>query len=119
MLQCGRLAYSHPNLNKHLSSLSPTQGTLLTAAFRSTTINSKDLAQDETLRSRQVKPTFTMSASTTEALTSLTTAPQIKELKSGFGVVVDGLDFAEGVTKESCRLVEELVKKVNTPPISL
>lgn len=54
-----------------------------------------------------------MSVNTTETVTSVTTAPQIQELKSGFGVVVDGFDFAQGVTKESCRLVEELVNKVS------
>lgn len=54
-----------------------------------------------------------MSANATETVTSLPTAPQIQELKSGFGVAVDGLEFAEGVTKESCRLLDELVKKVS------
>lgn len=54
-----------------------------------------------------------MSANATETVTSLSPAPQIRELKSGFGVALDGLEFAEGVTKESCRLIEELVKKVS------
>lgn len=60
-----------------------------------------------------------MSANATETVTSIATAPRIQELKSGFGVVVEGLGFAEGVTKESCRLVEELVKKVSTLAITL
>lgn len=55
-----------------------------------------------------------MSTTTIKTGTPLTTRPQIKELKSGFGVVVDGLDFAEGITKESCCLLEELVKKVKS-----
>lgn len=54
-----------------------------------------------------------MSATTIETVTSITRHPQIKEFKPGFGVVVDGLDFSEGVTKESCCLVKELVTKVN------
>ena len=54
-----------------------------------------------------------MSATTIETVTSLTRHHQIKELKPGFGVVVDGLDFSEGVTKESCCLVKKLVTKVN------
>lgn len=58
-------------------------------------------------------------SATTEMVTSLTTAPQIKQLKPGFGVVVEGLNFAEGVTEESCHLVEELVKKVNILAITL
>ncbi|KAK7736324.1 hypothetical protein SLS63_003301 [Diaporthe eres] len=52
-----------------------------------------------------------MSANATETVMSLATAPRIQELKSGFGVVVEGLDFAGGITKESRRLVEDLVKK--------
>lgn len=60
-----------------------------------------------------------MSASTVETVASLTARPQIKELKPGFGVVVDGLDFAEGVTMETCCLVEELVKKVKLLAITL
>lgn len=60
-----------------------------------------------------------MSATTADIVTSLTTAPQVKEMKAGFGVEVDGLDFAKGITKERCRLVEELVKKVNVPAMNL
>lgn len=60
-----------------------------------------------------------MAATTIETVTLLTTRPQIKELNPGFGVVVDGLNFAERVTKESCCLIEELVKKVKLLVITL
>lgn len=60
-----------------------------------------------------------MPANIKEIVTSLNTTSRIQELKSGFGVVVDGFDSAEGVTKESCRLVEELVKKVSMLAITL
>ncbi|KAJ0117405.1 lpha-ketoglutarate-dependentdichlorophenoxyacetate dioxygenase [Diaporthe amygdali] len=52
-----------------------------------------------------------MSATTKTVTLVTTTAPQIKQLKPCFGVVVEGFDFAEDVTEESYHLVEELVKK--------
>lgn len=60
-----------------------------------------------------------MSTAGTGIATSLAPAHQIRELKSGFGVLVEGLNFAQGVTKESCRLVDELVQKVNIVAITL
>lgn len=64
-----------------------------------------------------------MSTTSTGVATSLATAHQTKELKPGFGVLVEGLDFAQGATKESRHLVDELVKKVNifaiTPTTSM
>ncbi|KAG6360938.1 hypothetical protein INS49_012006 [Diaporthe citri] len=75
--------------------------------FTSRTTISNHIAGDGTFSARQFKPSSTLSANTTETVTSLAIAPQIQELKSGFGVIVEGLDFAEGVTKESCRLIED------------
>lgn len=54
-----------------------------------------------------------MSVTATETISSSHTSPHIRELTPGFGVEVEGLDFTGGVTNESYRLIEELVKKVN------
>lgn len=54
-----------------------------------------------------------MSVTVTETITSPTTT-HTRELQPGFGAEVHGLDFTNGVTDKSYRLIEELVKKARS-----
>lgn len=39
-------------------------------------------------------------------------SPSLRVIKNGFGAEITGLDFANGVTDEGYRFIEEAVKKV-------
>lgn len=113
MSQFGGCAYSDPKLEKYLNSLS-------LIYLRCTSFGEQQFQPsywEETFSARQFKPIFTMSANTTEIVISLAKAHRIQEMKPGFGVVVEGLDFEEGVTKKTSRWIEELVKKVSVLPL--
>jgi alpha-ketoglutarate-dependent 2,4-dichlorophenoxyacetate dioxygenase len=61
-----------------------------------------------------------MSTTATQTITATTSGPSVKVIKNGFGAEITGLDFANGVTEEGYRFIEDAVKKVRSalePPI--
>lgn len=56
-----------------------------------------------------------MSTTTTQTI-SPPPSPQIKELKNGFGVEIEGLDLADGVREETFQLLQGLLVKVRNLP---
>lgn len=57
--------------------------------------------------------TFIMSATIAETVTARSSTPTLRVIKNGFGAEITGLDFADGVTDEGYRLIEDAVKKVS------
>lgn len=53
-----------------------------------------------------------MSITSTQTTTVTLDAPKIRELSPGFGVEVQGLQFAPRVKEENFKLVQDLVTKV-------
>ncbi|KAJ0414068.1 hypothetical protein BJY00DRAFT_321364 [Aspergillus carlsbadensis] len=51
-----------------------------------------------------------MSATVTQTITPTTSGPSLRVIKNGFGAEITGLDFANGVTDEGYRYIEEAVK---------
>lgn len=54
-----------------------------------------------------------MSATIAETVTARSSTPTLRVIKNGFGAEITGLDFADGVTDEGYRLIEDAVKKVS------
>ncbi|KAL2821224.1 hypothetical protein BJX63DRAFT_418228 [Aspergillus granulosus] len=52
-----------------------------------------------------------MSTTVTETVTSSSHTPSLRVIKNGFGAEITGLDFANGVTDEGYRFIEDAVKK--------
>ncbi|RJE21092.1 dioxygenase [Aspergillus sclerotialis] len=52
-----------------------------------------------------------MSTTTTNTVTASSPAPSLKVIKNGFGAEITGLDFANGVTDEGYRFIDDAVKK--------
>ncbi|KAE8345152.1 hypothetical protein BDV24DRAFT_171090 [Aspergillus arachidicola] len=52
-----------------------------------------------------------MSTSTTETVTAPAPTPSLRVIKNGFGAEITGLDFANGVTDEGYKFIEDAVKK--------
>lgn len=53
-----------------------------------------------------------MSTTITEIGTVRSHTPSLRVIKNGFGAEITGLDFADGVTDEGYRFIEDAVKKV-------
>lgn len=53
-----------------------------------------------------------MSTTTTVVESATTSTPTLRVIKNGFGAEITGLDFADGVTDEAFRFLENAVKKV-------
>lgn len=54
-----------------------------------------------------------MSTTIANTVTAPSPTPSARAIKNGFGAEILGLDFANGVTDEGYRVIENAVKKVN------
>jgi alpha-ketoglutarate-dependent 2,4-dichlorophenoxyacetate dioxygenase len=55
-----------------------------------------------------------MSTTATQTTTATISGPSLKVIKNGFGAEITGLNFANGVTEEGYRFIEEAVNKVRS-----
>jgi alpha-ketoglutarate-dependent 2,4-dichlorophenoxyacetate dioxygenase len=55
-----------------------------------------------------------MSITATQTITTTSSGPSLRVIKSGFGAEITGLDFANGVTEEGYPFIEDAVKRVRS-----